>query len=170
MSDLSRIWQIYDAHRTALLNRKYYGHRLENYRYYERIFQIAAAIVTPGAAIGALAVWQTSVGSFLWFVVATVAGLLAFLRPFLGLSSNVERFSKLYTGHANLYHDLKYLVDEISFTKELTPEIVALFQHAQRRERELGPEDDPKPIAKLIEKYEKEVNKEVPVGNFWLPK
>lgn len=166
--DVDRLWQVYDAYRTALLNSKYYGHRLSSYKKWDKILNIAVAIGTPGG-IGSLAIWQTDVGGPIWLLTAAVISVLAAAKPFLNFTQSVERYSKLYTGHTTLYHDLRRLVLDIEAAKELSPDLLALFHYAQDRERELGPEDDPKPISKLVDRYEKEVKNEVPIASLWIP-
>lgn len=167
--DVDRLWQIYDAYRNALLNKKYYGCRLSNLRNWDQGIDIAIAIGTPTGALGSLAMWQSGLGHTLWTIVLALAALLAIIKPFLQLPRGIERLSKLYAGHTNLHQDLRRLVLRIEADKELAPEVWAQFRYSLEREKELGPEDDPKPKVRLVDNCEVEVNKELPMSKFWDP-
>lgn len=159
---------IYNAHRDALLNSKYYGHRLERYRSYEQGVDIAQAILTP-SALGSWAIWQVGWGQPVWALLAAVAALLAVIKPFLQLTKQIERYTKLYAGYSMLYSDLDDIVVQVEVEQNTNPLIMSSFFAARAHARTLAPEGDPKPKAKLRRQYTEEVNIEKPFENYWRP-
>jgi hypothetical protein len=70
---------IHNEYRTALLNRKYYGARLERYRTINRWFEIAIALgATTGTGIAGLAIWKQGYGTAAWDADLGTRGMLRF--------------------------------------------------------------------------------------------
>src|SRR5216684_5298611 len=86
-----RLRQIYDAYRSALLNRKYYGCQLDSYRKMNRASDIVLAIATPGM-VGAWAIWHSQTGQLLWGVIASSVSLLAVVKPIFNWSKEIDRY------------------------------------------------------------------------------
>src|SRR4051795_1366854 len=93
-----RLRQIYDAYRSALLNRKYYGCQLDTYRKLNRTSDIVLAVATPGM-VGAWAIWHTQTGQLLWGVIEGGVSLLAVVKPIFNWSKEIDRYSRLHAAH-----------------------------------------------------------------------
>ena len=158
-----------NTYRTALMNRKYYGYRLSAVRKWNTALEILIAVGTS-SAVGAWAIWKsTSVGANVWAILAGLAVLLAVVKPFLNLSKDVERYSKLFVGHGDVYYDLGTLTLELARVKNYTDKIHEAFLRARERIKQLGIEDDPKINERLRRRFYEEAKEEIPVGSLWWP-
>lgn len=159
---------LYDAYRTALLNRKYYGCRLDSFRTRNKCFEALIAVGTS-SAIGAWAIWREGLGPTAWAILAGLATLLAVIKPFLGLAQGVERYTKLFVAHGDSFFDLDLLVKEARRSRHYTKDMDAAFRKTVDRSRQLAPEDDPRPDERLLRQCFEEVKKEIPANQLWLP-
>jgi len=161
--------ELYDQYRTAMLNRIYYGARLANFKRWNLAHEIAIAIGTS-SALAAWAIWQTDTGVKVWAIITGLAAILSILKPILQISKQIERYSKLFAGHGDVLFDLEALIIKVRNTKEITKEIENIFKQSLSRIKTLAPQDDPKPIRKLLNQCYAEVNKQVPADSLWIPK
>ena len=160
--------ELYDCYRTSLLNRKYYGHRLENIRMCNRTIDIILAL-TAASAIGTWAIWQTAIGTIVWEILFSTAAIIAVIKPFLRISDVIERYGKLFIGYSSNVYTIKKIVSEVTRSKEFTDDLNFAYRNILDSFRNLAPDDDPKPKARLIQKYFNEVNNEVPPESLWMP-
>lgn len=165
---LLQLKQIYDHYRTVLFNQKYYAHRLTTVKRWNLSLEILLAIGTS-AAIGTWVIWDTGIGEKFWPLIAGASAVLAILKPILQLPKLIERYSKLYIGHSELFYELKDLVSNIAVSQNLTNDTWEAFQLGKPRYRKLALEDDPKPIKKLRKRYFEEVKNEIPADKLWMP-
>lgn len=164
-----RLIQVYNAYRTALLNRKYYGHQLTKYRKFNIIFEWVIAAGATGSGVSGFALWETEPGKIIWSVVAGTAIVLATLKPMLNLGKSIERYTTLFTGHGKIYRNLESLVADVAFEQQLTKEMDKRFVEARVGFEDLDQHDDPKPNRKLLQKFQEEVNRQIPAQSLWLP-
>jgi len=158
-----------NTYRTALLNRKYYGYRLSVVKKRNTALEIVIAVGTS-SAVGAWAIWQsTAVGANAWAVLTCLAALFAVVKPILNLSKDVERYSKLFVGHGDVYYDLQAITMELARVRGYTDKIRETFESVLKRIKQLGIEDDPKPNEKLHRRCFEEVKTEIPVNSLWWP-
>ncbi|OGD12385.1 MAG: hypothetical protein A2Y86_03305 [Candidatus Aminicenantes bacterium RBG_13_62_12] len=161
---------INDAFRTALMNRKYYGHRLTVTRSWNVALDIIIA-VGASSAVGTWLIWKKSpAGENAWAMIAGLAALLAVIKPFLNLPKQLEKYSKLFIGHGDVYYDLKAITTELARVRDYTPKVQEAHGKAFERIKQLAPEDDPKIKEKLRRRFFEEVNREIPVESLWWPK
>ncbi len=160
--------RLYDKYRTALLNRKYYGHKLESFQRTNLIFEMLVAIGTS-SAIGAWAIWRDDIGTIIWALLTGVTALIAVIKPLLQLPRKIEKYSKLFAGHGDVFYDLDALVEEVRERKELTEEMRHAYKTALNRIKKMAPQDDPRPSRELLDRYYFEVNREIPPQNLWVP-
>jgi hypothetical protein len=161
---------INNAYRTASMNRKYYGYRLSRVKLLNVGLEILVAVGTS-SAIGAWWIWRSSsAGETAWAILAAAATLLAILKPILKLSDQVERHTKLFVGHGDVYYDLKLIASDLARAKNYTDEIDKNFRRTVERIKELAPEDDPKINDRLRRKSYEEVKREIPVESLWWPR
>lgn len=159
---------LYDSYRTALLNRKYYAHRLLVYQRWNLILELAVAVGTSGA-IGAWAIWKQGVGRNAWAFLAGLAALIAVVKPIIQLPKRIERYSKLHVAYSELYQDIDRLVSEVKLEKLLTKEMCKSVRLAAERHYKLELEDDPKPVKHWVQRFYDEVNREIPASTLWMP-
>ncbi|HEY0376541.1 MAG TPA: hypothetical protein VGC87_06250 [Pyrinomonadaceae bacterium] len=162
------VGRIYDAFCNASLSRKYYSHRLTNYRIINRWYEIVLG-VGSSATVAAWSLWKVPGGANFWTAFAGAIAVLALIKPFLPLSNDIERFSKLHTGYTDLYYDLQVLIEDLKTNSGVTKDIADRAENAEKRYKELALQDDPKVRKRLHRKCEEEVRKAFPTSYFWKP-
>jgi hypothetical protein len=161
---------IYNSYRTALLNRKYYGHRLTLFQKYNTVAEIFIAIGAAGSGgVAGLAIWGSITGQYAWLFISGIATVLGVVKPVLQFGRHIENYTKLYAGHSNVYLDLKSVVEDIEVSRSLPPKLADKYESIRKRIVELGGLDDPKPDKKLILKLQGQVNEEIPAESLWVP-
>ena len=160
--------QVYELYRSALLNQKYYGRRLRCYRGWNKGLEIILAIGTS-TLIGSLAIWQTLSVDAYWQAFAAAMALLVIVKPILNLAKEVEKYTRLFTVHTELFYELKNLVWNIQIQKGITEEISHQYSRLRARYDALARDDDPVPSERLRKKLFDDVNRELPPDRFWVP-
>ncbi len=162
---------IYDNYRTALLNRKFYGEMLSRYQRYNYWMEIGIAIGATGSAgVGGLAIWGTELGKIGWIVISSASVMLGVIKPIMQMGKQIEKYTKLYTGHANIFLELKAMVEEIEVSRNISRKVEDRYASIGRLIRELGGLEDPKQSRRLILNLQGEVNHEIPAERLWVPR
>ena len=137
---------IYNSYRTALLNRKYYGHRLTWYQNFNETMEIAIAIGAAGSGgVAGFAIWGTITGRYAWLLISATATILGVVKPIIRTGVRIENYTKLYTGHSSIYLELKSLVEDIEVSKAIPSKVVEQYVSIKKQIAELGGLDDPDP-------------------------
>ncbi len=169
MSELAtRLIQIYDEYRSALLNQKYYAHRLQRYRRLDLLAEISVAIGTS-STVASWAIWKTSFGTNGWTVLAGAAVVVSMLKPILQLGKSIEKYGKLFAGYSSVAAGFRFLISEIRITRVVDESTLKAVKDLYGQVGELTREDDPLPAHRLLEKLQHEVNLEVPPASLWMP-
>lgn len=162
--------EIYDMYRTAALNKAYYGEMLTRYQRRNTWLEIAIAVGATSSGLSGLAIlnnWQD--GKLAWGVITAVSGILAVAKPILQINKQVERYSKLFTGHLENYLALRSLVNKIRRRQKLTAEMIQEFEIAEQRFIDLSRGDDPNTVKKIHQRCEDSVRIMLPEDIFWFP-
>lgn len=161
---------IYDAYRNAALNRAYYGERLMRFQKYNSWIEIAIALGATGSGgVAGLAIWGTITGAYAWLLISGVATVLGVVKPVLQWGKVIENYSKLYTGHTNIYLELKALVEDIDVNRNVSEKLKEKYSSSRQLLKELGALDDPKPDNALIKELQQRINREIPPEALWMP-
>jgi hypothetical protein len=160
--------RIYDKYRTSLLNVKYYGHKLIWAQRFNLYMELVIA-VSACSGVSGWAIWGREGGALVWSLIAGAAALLAAIKPVLPLAKNISTYSKLYGGYNSNYLALKDLVERIAIYQNLSKEIEEEFDRVCKQHRDLAMDDDPKPSTRLIVRFVKEVNSQIPTSQLWCP-
>jgi hypothetical protein len=164
----TRLKALYNTYRTSYMNKKYYGYRLNTVQKWTTVTEIIIAVGTS-SSIGGLAFFQAGVLKDVWGLMSALVAIVAIIKPVLQLNKQVERYSRLFTGHSNLFYDLDLLVIEATQKKRFTPEMEASFQKATLRFKELAVDDDLDTNDRLLQRCFEETNEDLPAENLWLP-
>lgn len=159
---------INDDFRDAAFNRRYYSCLLARSKRVNLMLDVVVAIGTSGA-IAAWNVWQHGPGTFVWKSLAAVATLVALVKPFLNLPKEIERYSELVTGWANVFYDLKQITVRMRTCGAITDEIWSAFEPTQQRVKELGVKDDPSIDKRLQRRCFEDIKKQIPSDALWWP-
>lgn len=160
--------RLYNDHRTALFNREYYGCRLEHTRRWNLGLEVVIAIGTSSAVSGWL-IWKDSTGETVWAIITGITAILAIVKPFLDLPKQIERYSKLFIGHGEVFYDLDQVVADVRTEQGFTSKLKRKYNEALVRNKELAADDDPKTKQRLGRKCQASVNKQLPAKDYWLP-
>lgn len=161
--------RIYDRYRTSLLNVKYYGYKLIWAQRVNLWMELVIAISACGGVSG-WAIWGQEAGHQVWSFIAGTAAILAAIKPIVPLTKNISRYSKLYGGYNSNFLALKDLVERISVEQGLSGGIQEEFERISKQHREMAMDDDPNPSKKLITKFMREVEIQIPTEQLWCPR
>jgi hypothetical protein len=161
--------RIYNRYRTSLLNVKYYGYKLI---WSQRVNLWAELVIAISACSGVSgwAIWGQEAGHQVWSIIAGTAAVLAAIKPIVPLTKNISRYSKLYGSYNSNYLALKDLVERISVEEGLSKDIQDEFERISKQHREIAMDDDPKPSKRLLTKFMREVETQIPPEQLWCPR
>jgi len=159
---------VYSTYRTEAMNKKYYGCRLSQIKRWNVTLEIVIA-VGASSAIGAWALWRNPTGQCVWAMLTGLAAILAVAKPILRYSDRIERYTRLFAGHAVALHDLAQLTGEIEGLRDYPRALHKTYVAILARIRELTPEDDPNPDSSLLRHCFEEVKVQIPVDHLWWP-
>ena len=165
----ARVYQIYDALRTLLLNKKYYAARLQRFQNFNLAMELLIAVGATGSGVAGLAVWQMESGKLIWGAISGVSVVLAVLKPLFNLSSKVAAYAKLYGEYTSAFTRMKILVDDLQVERELPPARIKLFTELRARASELAGLGDPSQTQSVLLKLQEEVIVELPIDGLWVP-
>lgn len=164
------VWNVYDSLRTASLNVKYYTRRII---FFERInlwLELIIAIATS-TAIAKFTIWGTSTGSLIWSIVGGLAVLLSVIKPLLRFSDRIKKIENVLTKYRLIKHEYQILKIDISEKKCYNQEHQQVFRDLLKKESQLIEVVPENYISnRLRTKCQREVIKEYPVDNFYIPK
>ena len=152
-----------------LLNKKYYGSRLDNLKRRNMLMESVIAVGATGSGVAGWAVWQTEQGALVWAVISGVSILLAVIKPFLKLVDRIENYGKLFGEYAKAYVSLKFLVEDLQVRRVVSDEDIKIFVQIRNRAAELISLDDPNPDPRFVRTLQQEVNTEIPINQLWVP-
>lgn len=164
----ARLLLIYNDFRNALLNRKYYGRRLERSRSWNKASEIIVAIAAS-APIGAWMIWKAGFGKTMWAWIAGVAALIAVSKPIFNWPKEIEEFSKLYSDYNGLYCDLNYLVQDIQAERALSDNSWGRYAVIRQKIIEIAKAVEPGTDKHLQVECFAEVKREIPANHLWAP-
>jgi len=167
-SSREHLRQIYDHYRTASLNRKYYACRLKKTKQWNAAIEILQAVANS-SAVASFAIWNHPYGKTVWGSIMAVATLVAVVKPILQLGKSIERYGELYMSYTAVFYDLKDFVEEAAVSKSVSEETLKDFKAVHKKVKDLSIRDDISPSVKLLRRFQKEVNAEIPPGSLWMP-
>lgn len=165
--------EIYTLMCRAAMNKEYYGAKLARSQLVSTWMDILIAIGAAGSGLSALTIWNTEYGKPVWTVswaiLSLVAAVLALAKPIVQLNKRIERFSRLFAGHSDIYTGLLVLSSRIKRKGTISDEMSSTFESAEIRFMELSKEDDPTPSRTLLDRCEQMIRTRHPAENAWYP-
>jgi hypothetical protein len=160
--------ELYRLYRTALMNEKYFGYRLQRVRALNTASEIALGI-SASAAISSWKFLTEGVGMHVWQVFGGISTFLAVIKPIIKLSKKIEIYSKLHVGYCGLYFDLKNLVHEVNTSRAFPQRLLKEEDAARQRYKNLELQIDELPNKRLLRRCMEEVNRQIPADTLWTP-
>lgn len=160
---------LYRNHRTALLNKKYYGTRLAIMQSRNKWMEWLIAIGVTGSSISGWAVWDLEPWNYVWIVIAAISTILAVTKPIVNFAANIERYAKLFSNYSYSHTQLAHLVDQVTANHAITGEMLSTYDEVVRTMGQLSGLDDPKPDELLRRTCYQQVLTELPVSRYWMP-
>jgi hypothetical protein len=167
--ETERIYQIYDALRTLLLNKKYYAVRLSRFRSYNLYMEMVILGGAGGSGIAGLTIWHWPWGQFVWGVISASSVVAAAAKPLLKLTERIESYAKLYGEYSSTYVRMKILVDDLQVEKALSTQRIKSYDELRMRAADLSQLGDPTPNKKTVLKLQEEINAEITINTLWTP-
>lgn len=165
--------EIYTLMCRAAMNKEYYGAKLARSQLASTWMDILIAIGAAGSGLSALTIWNTEYGkpvwTVLWAILSLAAAVLALAKPIVQLNKRIERYSRLFAGHSDIYTSLMVLSSRIKRKGTITDEMSSTFEAAEIRFMELSKEDDPTPDRTLLDRCEQMIRSRHPAENAWYP-
>ena len=92
------------------------------------------------------------------------------MQPFLKLSDKIKTYDSILTGYLTLDYDLQELKIKITNSQAYNTSHKKLFEAAQKRKKRVGIREQGIKLNKsLRNECTKEVDKELPAKNFYIP-
>jgi|SRR5271165_5697336 len=163
------VWNLYDEFRTARLNVKCIQDEL---RYWTRISDIFEIVIAFGSttSIGGFWFFQSWIGGYLWKTLGTAAVIFTIVRRVYKVPDRVRLREDLLFRYKILEHDFQSLVIEVNQRQAYDRYCKMEFKKLMKKKSEM--ENHSKgfhPSDRLIDKCEKEVEKELPGSSFFIP-
>jgi len=100
---------------------------------------------------------------------AAFATILSAVKPVIGLSKRIERYSKLWASYNSVFNSLRQVTADIRRNEGLRDEMERVYAGANERIDQLSTDDDTAPDRKTLLRIQDEVNEEFPPDRFWVP-
>src|SRR5215467_5935983 len=89
------VWTVYDRLRSARLNVKYYGRRLQFCERCTFSLEFLLAATAPSSAVAGLWFWATELGHMVWQYAGIAAALAAVAKPPLNLTRKIKAYESV---------------------------------------------------------------------------
>jgi hypothetical protein len=159
---------INDSFRDAAFNRRYYSCLLTRTKRLNLTLDVLVA-VGSSATIAAWNVWQVGSATYIWKLLAGFSTLVALVKPFLSLPSEIQRYSELVSGWAAVFYDLKQITIRARTSGKVADDTWSGFEAMQHRVKELGLKDDPAVHKRLQRRCFDEIKVHIPPESLWWP-
>jgi hypothetical protein len=165
------VWNVYDLYRTARLNVKYYKARSTCLKRINFLMELILSISAPSSIVAGLFFWDTTIGALIWKILGAIAAFVAVSKPLLNLTKKIEQFDEIITGYQVLEHDLSLLKISIDEKQSYDISLQKEFKKALERKKALITKyPEHREYKKLKNRCTSEVNQELPVDIFFIPR
>jgi hypothetical protein len=163
----AEIVQIYDLHRTAMINVRYYGRRASVLAGHLRRLEIIAAVAASTTLGGLLSANTT--GHWMWIAISGFAALATAISPVLKLGERVAEMEKLHFAYTQVFYSVDQLVNEIRSNDGLSDGLRYAAKVLFQQYSSLGPQDEIDPDPAFLAEAQSAVEKQFPADGYWLP-
>ncbi|MEZ9868914.1 hypothetical protein [Vibrio sp. 10N.261.51.A4] len=103
------VWEVYDLLRTAKLNEKYFGYRLQKYVRVNNGMEFAIAATASTSAIASLTLWKEGVGDYFWQSFLSISAVISVAKPILKITNKVRLYEEVLSEYRSLSYELLQL-------------------------------------------------------------
>ncbi len=170
----TELLQLYKLYRTALLNVKYYGHRAKVYSSLSFWFQVAATIgslAAVGSFLSDAQIWGISARQpkFVAAGLAVIAAIAAAVTPLAGWTDKIYKLQNLHFAYSEIFHQTALVIQDIQRTGVISEYQIGAAKTLHDMKAHLGPLDEWAPDRTLIERFQNEVEEQIPPSSLWMP-
>ena len=90
-------------------------------------------VTAPGSSIAGFWFLQNPVGQYVMKILATIAAIVAILKPLLNRTKKVKNYEELRTGYQSLEHDLHIITETIIQKNKYNKVLQRDFQKSLKR-------------------------------------
>lgn len=166
------VWDVYNEFRTARLNFLYSSCQLKTLLLINNIIEISLAVFAS-STIASIWFWKTEIGQYAWQVFGVISAILAIIKPILKLTDEIKKKSEIASAYRELDHDFLLLKILINQTKNYDESLKNEFKTLLKKKGEIVSkykEDAGSPNRRLLNKCFEQVEIELPVCDFYIPK
>jgi hypothetical protein len=165
---------LYELYRTAALNVKYYGHQAKVYSTRSFWFQVSATIgslAAVGSFLSDAHLWgaSTAAPKFLAAGLAVVAAVAAAVTPIAGWTEKIYKLQNLHFAYGEIFHQAALVIQDIQRSGIISERQIGAATTLHDMKAHLGPLDEWAPNRKLIERFQAEVEEQIPPQSLWMP-
>jgi hypothetical protein len=164
------VWTVYDKLRSARLNVKYYGARLQRIERTNLAIEYVLLATAPSSAIAGLWFWNTEFGKPIWQSLGVLAAIAAVAKPPLNLTKRIKDYEAILVGYRTLEYDLMEIKTLVEQRGKYDPTLQAELKKALQREKVLVAKNlETRDDKKMKRTCEEEVLRELPPERFFVP-
>lgn len=164
------VWEVYDLLRTAKLNEKYFGYRLQKYGRINNFMEFTIAATASTSAIASLTLWNEGLAGYFWQSFLVISAVISVAKPILGITKSVRLYEEVLSEYRALSYELIQLRAGITTTREYNETHKDKFNEIMEKHAILvskSPENTENKTVKT--KCVDEVLKAYPPENFFVP-
>ena len=162
----AEVVRLHDRYRRCLMDQKYYAYRLSKYQRWDTGTNLFAGVAMIFSLVTRNAsAWLSDVS----FAVGLVAALVFIGKPIFKVSEQIERYTTLHCGYADLFHRVEVLVADIRNAGHVSREHRQRIDEIFDRSGTLALREDTSVNMKRLEKFKAEVERAIPTETLWLP-
>jgi hypothetical protein len=164
------VWTVYDKLRSARLNVKYYGARLQRIERANLTIEYILLATAPSSAIAGLWFWNTEFGKPIWQSLGVLAAIAAVAKPPLNFTKRIKDYEGILVGYRTLEYDLMEIKTLIEQRGKYDQTLQSEFKKALQREKTLvAKTPETRENKKVKRACEEEVRRELPAERFFVP-
>jgi len=163
----TRIAQVYELQRIALINANYYGARITKVVRLNRVLQIVASIASSGTIVAVLR--DNVPNSYRVFAIAgsVTAALASIVIAVFGITDSLARLERLHSAYKMLYHSAEYLARQTIGSDSLSVEQEAVACMLEMQLAALGPQDEIAPDVKIMRAAQEDAERQLPASYYY---
>ena len=163
------VWDVYDQYRTARLNVYYRESQLSRLQSRNFYIELVLALSTSSVVAG-LWLWEAAIGGIIWKALATLAAILAVVKPLVKLSDQIQQKSKVLANWRLLDAGLEQLTLSVSQYRKYDDAMRSRFFTLMETKSTIIKEEPAEGIDQTLRKRcQEQVNQELPMDSFFIP-